>query len=114
MFSAAGGVNVHQGGERAADDLLCSLNYPLKPLSAMVQLPYHVVMQYVSRLSMNGAVEGQQEVGVQVVLPEDPQEVQPLLSLLDDRSRRCQRRRGRRETGRFGPSPHIRVNVQGA
>ncbi|KAK0131305.1 hypothetical protein N1851_033991 [Merluccius polli] len=36
-----------------------------------VQLPYHTVMQYVSRLSMDEKVEGQQQVGVRVVLPEE-------------------------------------------
>ena len=29
---AAGGVDVHQGGERAANDFLCCLDYSVQPL----------------------------------------------------------------------------------
>ena len=83
---AAGGVNVHQRGERAADDLLCCPNYPLKPLPVCHGAAAVPCCNAVCQQALNGrAVEGQQQVGVQVVLPEDPQEVQPLLSLLDDR-----------------------------
>lgn len=39
--------DIQRGEERAVDDLLCCLDYTL------VQLPYHTVMQFVSRLSLD-------------------------------------------------------------
>jgi len=62
---AAGGVNVHQGGESAANDLLCCLYNSLEPLpvcNGADAIPYcdTVCQQALNRW----AVEGQQQVGV--------------------------------------------------
>ena len=50
----AGAVDVFEGGETMANDLLGGINNPLCSafLCAMVQLEYHTEMQYVSTLSM--------------------------------------------------------------
>lgn len=50
-----------------------------------MQLAYHIVMQYVSRLSTRGAVSDGQQLLLQIVPPQHPQGVKALLGLLDNR-----------------------------
>ncbi|KAF1381124.1 hypothetical protein PFLUV_G00171270 [Perca fluviatilis] len=78
---SAGG-DVPQGGGRAATDLNSCVE-PLPVCPGAAALPD---CDPVRQQALHGpALEGQQQVGVQLGLPEDPQEVEPLLSLLDER-----------------------------
>jgi len=73
---APGGVDVHQGRERTANDPLCCFDCPLKPRSVCLSAAPVPGGETVRQQALNGqAVEGQQQLTVQIVPPEDSQEV---------------------------------------
>lgn len=81
---AAGGVNIHQGWERAASHLLCCLYYPLKPLPVFHgTLTYPMMVEQVSRLWMNERLVSSGLVSR--LSFQRTRGVWLLLSLLDDR-----------------------------
>ena len=79
---AARSGEVLQVGQRAADDLLGSVYDPLHRLPVPSCGACEPHTQAVCYALHRGVIEGQQQLCVQVVLPEDAQEVKPLLSLL--------------------------------
>ena len=81
---AAGGVDGGHCGQRAADDFLGCVCHFLQPLPvghSAVRVPdRHGVRQ---QALYGGAVESHQQLLVESLLPEHPQEVQSLLGLFD-------------------------------
>ncbi len=82
---AARVVEVLQGGERAADDPLCGVDYPLKLLPICIGAAGIPDCNGVGQQTFHSkAVEDHQQLLPQVVPPQHPQEVKTLLCLRND------------------------------
>ena len=79
-------VEIFQGGKRAADDLLCGGDDPLErfPVCYCAASKPHTDTEGQNAL-YGAALEGHKQFLTEMVLPKDPQEVESLLCLLNQR-----------------------------